>query len=63
MLELTSAAAPGVTFRYATFQAIADQVDDARVYGGIHLREDQEVGGKLGREVGGFVYARLGQAG
>jgi hypothetical protein len=54
---------PGVTFRYTTFQAIADQVDDARVYGGIHVREDQEVGGKLGREVGGFVYARLGQAG
>jgi hypothetical protein len=50
-----------VTFRYANFKAIADQVDDARVYGGIHIREDQEAGGELGRKVGRFVYETLGQ--
>jgi hypothetical protein len=60
-IELTSAAAPGVTFRYASFKAIADQIDDARVYGGIHIREDQEAGGELGRKVGRFVYETLGQ--
>jgi hypothetical protein len=54
---------PGVTFRYTTFQAISDQVNNARVYGGIHVREDQEVGRKLGRAVGGSVDARLSQAG
>ena len=51
-----------MTFRYANFKAIADQVDDARVYGGIHIREDQEAGGELGRKVGRFVYETLGQA-
>jgi hypothetical protein len=60
-IELTSATAPGVTFRYASFKAIADQIDDARVYGGIHIREDQEVGGELGRKVGRFVYETLSQ--
>ena len=60
-IELTSATAPGVTFRYANFKAIADQIDDARVYGGIHIREDQEAGGELGRKVGRFVYETLGQ--
>ena len=55
-IELTSATAPSVTFRYASFKAVADQVDDARVYGGIHIREDQEVGGELGRKVGRSVY-------
>ena len=60
-IELTSATAPGVTFRYASFKAIADQIDDARVYGGIHIREDQEVGGELGRKVGRSVYETLSQ--
>ena len=60
-IELTSATAPSVTFRYASFKAVADQVDDARVYGGIHIREDQEVGGELGRKVGRSVYETLSQ--
>lgn len=60
-IELTSATAPSVTFRYASFKAVADQVDDARVYGGIHIREDQEVGGELGRKVGRSVYETFSQ--
>ena len=43
------------------FKAIAGQIDDARVYGGIHIREDQEVGVELGRKVGRFVYETLSQ--
>jgi hypothetical protein len=58
-IALTSATAPGVTFHYASFKAIADQIDDARIYGGIHVREDQEVGGELGRKVGRFIYDAL----
>jgi hypothetical protein len=50
-----SATAPGVTFSYDSFQAIAEQIDDARVYGGIHVRHDQTAGGELGRRVGEFV--------
>ena len=59
-IALTSAAAPGITFRYSSSKAIAGQVDDARVYGGIHVREGQEVGGALGRKIGSFVYDTLG---
>jgi hypothetical protein len=35
---------------------IADDVDDARVYGGIHFRFEQEVGGRFGRDVATEVY-------
>jgi hypothetical protein len=44
---------PGITgtLAYSIFQKIADDVDDARVYGGIHFRFDQEAGNHLGRAV------------
>ena len=54
-ITLTSATAPGVTFTYDSFKAIADQVDEARVVGGIHVRHDQTAGGELGRRVGEHV--------
>jgi hypothetical protein len=54
-IALTSPTAPGVTFTYDTFKAIADQVDEARVVGGIHVRHDQTAGGELGRRVGEHV--------
>jgi hypothetical protein len=50
-ITLTSTAVPGASFTYASFAAIADQIDDARVYGGIHIREDQVAGRALGRAV------------
>jgi hypothetical protein len=54
-ITLTSPTAPGVTFTYDSFKAIADQVDEARVGGGIHVRHDQAAGGELGRRVGEHV--------
>ena len=45
----------GITLHYTTFKAITADVDDARVYGGIHFRFDQEAGGRLGREVATYV--------
>ncbi|MGH7396988.1 MAG: vanadium-dependent haloperoxidase, partial [Candidatus Rokuibacteriota bacterium] len=54
-ITLTSPTAPGVTFPYDTFKAIADQVDEARVGGGIHVRHDQTAGAELGRRVGEYV--------
>ena len=41
-----------VTQEYTQFQKIADDVDDARVYGGIHWRFDQVAGNDLGRAIG-----------
>ena len=40
----------GIVLHYTTFKAITDDVDDARVYGGIHFRFEQEEGGRLGRD-------------
>ena len=46
----------GVTLFYTSFKQITDDVDDARIYGGIHFRFDQEVGARLGREVATEIY-------
>ena len=40
----------------STFNQICDDVDDTRVYGGIHFRFDQVVGSRLGREMATYVY-------
>ena len=43
--------AKAITESYTQLKQIADDVDDARVYGGIHFRFDQEGGNVLGRAV------------
>lgn len=40
-----------ITVHYTQLKAIADDVDDARVYGGIHWRFDQVGGNELGRAI------------
>ena len=55
-ITLVNALVPGVTLHYTTFKQITDDVDDARVYGGIHFRFDQEAGGRLGRDVATHIY-------
>ena len=41
---------------YTRLRDITSDVDDARVYGGIHFRFDQEGGAEQGRQVGAYVY-------
>jgi hypothetical protein len=48
---LGSLPAATITLQYSQLKAIADDVDDARVYGGIHWRSDQNGGNVLGRAV------------
>ena len=55
-ITLSNPAVAGVVLQYANFRQITRDVDDARVYGGIHFRFDQEAGAKLGREVGSYVF-------
>jgi hypothetical protein len=55
-ITLSNPAVPGITLHYTTFKQITDDVSDARVYGGIHFRFDQEAGGSLGRDVATYVY-------
>lgn len=46
----------GITLHYRSLAAIANDVDDARVYGGIHYRFDQDAGNRVGRAVATYVY-------
>ena len=56
-IELTHSSLPGKVFSYTNLIQITDDVDDARVYGGIHFRFDQEAGATQGRKIGQYIYA------
>ena len=47
--------ATGVTRHWNTFSEAVDEVIDARVYSGIHFRNSDEVGARMGRQVAQFV--------
>jgi hypothetical protein len=49
----------GVTRSYTSFSQMANEVDDARVWGGIHFRSADVDGRDLGRRVGEYVLARF----
>jgi len=53
---VTTSAVPGVTLQYDKLRQITADIDDARVYGGIHFRFDQDAGAEQGRRVGEYVY-------
>jgi len=55
-MTLSNAAVPGVTLNYTKLKQITEDIDDARVYGGIHFRFEQEAGADMGRRVGAFIY-------
>jgi hypothetical protein len=48
--------APGITRTYSDLKVITDDVADARVYGGIHWRYDQDAGERQGHAVGQYVF-------
>ena len=52
---LTHPGAPGIVLEYTAWDEITDDIDDARVYGGIHFRFDQEAGAHQGRHVGKYI--------
>jgi hypothetical protein len=56
-MALAHPGVPGVTLYYTRFRQITGDIDDARVYGGIHFRFDQEAGAQQGRRVGAYVHA------
>src|SRR5215471_7659666 len=55
-ITLSTSALPGVILHYTKFKQITDDIADARVYGGIHFRFDQEAGSRQGRRVGRYIY-------
>jgi hypothetical protein len=54
-VTLTHPGAPGIVLNYTAWEEITDDVDDARIYGGIHFRFDQEAGAHQGRQVGRYI--------
>ena len=53
--ELAHPGVPGVILSYESFDDLTDDIDDARVFGGIHFRFDQDAGAIQGRHVGVYV--------
>ena len=58
-LILSNPAVAGITLRYTKLKEITEDIDDARVYGGIHFRFEQEAGADLGRRVGEYLYKNV----
>jgi hypothetical protein len=56
MTNPLAASVANLEFTYTSFDQICDDIDDARVFGGIHYRFDQEAGNKLGRAIARDVY-------
>jgi hypothetical protein len=55
-MTLTNPTLPNISLQYTSFKQITDDISDARVFGGIHFRTDQDAGAVLGRAVGTSVY-------
>ena len=54
-VTLTSPLVTDVVLQYDTFRQITTDIDDARVYGGIHFRFDQEAGAGQGLRIGEYI--------
>jgi hypothetical protein len=55
-ITVSHPAVSDVTLEYAKLSEITFDIDDARVYGGIHFRFDQEEGFRQGRHVGAYIF-------
>lgn len=55
-ITLSTPAVPGVSLTYTSVDQITADISDARVYGGIHFRTDQDAGALMGSHLGQWVY-------
>jgi membrane-associated phospholipid phosphatase len=55
-MTLSNPAVPTIVLQYTSFKQITNDISDARVYGGIHFRTDQDAGALLGLTIGKEVY-------
>jgi PAP2 superfamily len=56
-ITLVNPAIPDVVLRYTSWEQITDDIDDARIYGGVHYRFDQEAAARQGRRIGLYILA------
>ena len=54
-ITLTNPLVPEILLHYTSWKQITDDVDDARIFGGVHYRFDQESAAHLGKRVGSYV--------
>jgi hypothetical protein len=54
-ITMTSPTAPGVTHRWTRISDYVQEVDNARVWGGIHYRNSTQVGEAMGRKIGALA--------
>jgi hypothetical protein len=54
-ITLTHPLVPDVVLHYTSWKQITDDVDDARIFGGVHYRFDQEGAARQGRQVGRYI--------
>jgi hypothetical protein len=55
-ITVQHASVPGVVLHYSELGPMIEDISDARVYGGIHFRYDQDAGEKQGNGVARYVY-------
>lgn len=55
-LTIESPAVPGLVLHYSELKQATNDIDDARVFGGIHFRFDREAGSRLARDMATYVY-------
>ena len=58
---VTSTTAPGVTHRFTSLKAFADEIAEARIWAGFHYRFSTKVGRDMGEKIGAYVAANLMQ--
>ena len=54
-ITMTSPMAPGVTRRWTRISDYVQEVDNARIWGGIHYRNSTQVGEAMGRKIGALA--------
>jgi hypothetical protein len=54
-VAMTSSFAPGVTHRFTSLRAYAEEVAMARIYAGFHYRFSAAVGSEMGQKIGTYV--------
>jgi hypothetical protein len=52
---LTTPRLPGVTRRYKSLRQVGEEVDNARIWAGVHFRNSAEVADDMGRRIGEYV--------
>jgi hypothetical protein len=54
-ITLTNPLLPSVVLHYKSWEQITNDIDEARIYGGVHYRFDQEAAARQGRRVGAYI--------